>query len=131
VIPLSIRSATEVYGDASECEIVRHWVDHSGLADVSRSLRTLLQSLGDEAGDEFWRRALAPIRRTAFAFCSAPMPFAQLSTSIGPDWNQLQRLVRQCQQMFPDSHARLNSVVVGLQRLSLESGSPLNRARKG
>ena len=33
MIPLSIGSATEVYGDASQCEITRHWVDHPALAD--------------------------------------------------------------------------------------------------
>ena len=52
MISLSIASATEVYGDASRCEIERHWVDHPLLADVSRSLRALVQCLGEEAADE-------------------------------------------------------------------------------
>jgi hypothetical protein len=125
VTPLSIRSASEVYTDAARCEIVRHWVDHAGLGEMSRSLRTLVESLGDEATDEFWRRILGPLRRTAFALCSTPLPFALAGSVIGPDWNQLQRLTRQSQQMFPDSHDLLNSIVIGLQRLLLEPGSPL------
>ena len=41
MISLSIGSATEVYDDASRCEIIRHWVDHPALADFSHSLRAL------------------------------------------------------------------------------------------
>ena len=80
--PLSIGSATEVYGDASRCEIIRHWVDHPELAEFSRSLRALVQSLGDEAADEYWRNTLGPIRRLAFAFCSTPLPFAQAAAIV-------------------------------------------------
>lgn len=125
MISISIRNATEVYGNASRCEIVRHWVDHAGLAKVSRALRTLVQSLGNEATDEFWRRTLGPLRRTAFALCSTPLPFGQAGLAIGPDWNQMQRSVRQSQQMFPDSHVLLNSIVIELKQLLLETSSPL------
>jgi hypothetical protein len=124
VIPLSIPNATEIYGDASQCEIVRHWVDHAGLAELSRSLRTLVRSLGDEADDEFWRRTLGPIRRTAFSLCSTPAPFAQLAAITGIDLDQLRRCVRQSQQTFPDSHDLLNGVVLGLERLLLETTTP-------
>ena len=73
-------------GDAAVCEITRHWVDHPVLADVSRSLRALVQSLGNEVEDEFWRQTLGPIRKLAFAFCSVPLPFAQATVSTGIDW---------------------------------------------
>jgi hypothetical protein len=125
VRPLSIREATVVYGDASQCEIVRHWVDHSGLAELSRSLRSLVQSLGDQVADEFWRRTLGPIRRTAFALCSTPIPFAHLAATAGMDWDRLHRLVRQSKQLFPDSYEQLDSVVHKLEHLLLENSSPL------
>jgi hypothetical protein len=125
MILLSIGSATEVYGNASRCEITRHWVDHSVLADVSRSLRAFVQSLGDEAEDEYWRQTLGPIRKLAFAFCSAPLPFAQAVVSTGIDWGRVQRQVRLCQQLFPDSHESLATLVQKLERLSAEVGSPL------
>lgn len=122
---LSIRSATEVYQDAEKCEIVRHWVDHAELAEVSRSLRALSQSLGNETSDDFWRQALDPLRRVAFSLCSTPLPFKQLPTSVRPDWSEMHRLVRQCEQMFPDSHERFSDIAAGLECLLLESTSPL------
>ena len=123
--PLTIRCATAVYGDASQCEIVRQWVDHAGLAELSRSLRKLVESLGDEVADESWRRTLGPIRRTAFALCSTPLPFAHLATAMGTDWENLDRLVRQCQHQFPDSYDLLHNVAIGLKRLLSEPGTPL------
>lgn len=125
MIPLSIRNATEVYSDASQCEIVRHWVDHARLAELSRSIRTLVQSLGDEGADEFWRRTLGPIRRTAFALCSTPLPFAHLASTAGMDWDQIHRQVRHSQQLYPDSYETLRSVVVELEHLLLEASTPL------
>lgn len=56
--PITIGNATSVYETASKCEITRHWVDHAGLADASRSLRSLVRSLGTEMEDEFWQRVL-------------------------------------------------------------------------
>lgn len=125
MIPLSIGSATEVYGNASRCEIIRHSVDHTLLADVSRSLRALVQSLGDEAADEHWRQTLGPVRRLAFSFCSVPLPFAQAAVSTGIDWGKVHRQVRLSQQTFPDSHGALADLVQKLERLSAETGSPL------
>lgn len=125
MIPLSIGSATAVYGDASRCEIKRHWVDHPTLADVSRSLRALVQSLGEDAADEYWRSTLGPVRRLAFAFCSAPLPFARAAALLGIDWAALNRQVRRCQHLFPDSHEALASLAQKLEQLSGEHGSPL------
>jgi hypothetical protein len=125
MIPLSIGRATEVYGDASECEITRHWVDHPALADFSRSLRALIQSLGDEATDEYWRNTLGSIRRLAFAFCSTPLPFTHAAALVGTDWGKVNRQVRLCQQLYPDSHEALGSLVQNLELLSAESSSPL------
>ena len=125
MIPLSIGSATEVYGNAARCEIIRKWVDHQLLADVSRSLRGLVQSLGDEATDEYWRQTLGPIRKLAFSFCSVPLPFAQAATSTGIDWCKVHRQVRLSQQMFPDSYESLAQLVHMLERLSAENSSPL------
>lgn len=125
MIPLSIGSATEVYGNASRCEIIRHWVDHPLLADVSRSLRGLVQSLGDEATDEHWRQTLGPIRKLAFSFCSVPLPFAHAAASAGIDWGKVHRQVRLSQQMFPDSYESLAQLVQMLERLSAENSSPL------
>jgi hypothetical protein len=125
MIPLSIGSATEVYGDASRCEIIRHWVDHAALADFSRSLRALVHSLGDEGKDEYWRNTLGPIRRLAFTFCSSPLPFARAAALAGTDWGKVNRQLRLCQQLFPDSHEALASLVQKLQLLSAETSSPL------
>ena len=90
-----------------------------------RSLRVLVQSLGDEAEDEYWRQTLGPIRKLAFAFCSVPVPFAQAAATTGIDWAKVQRQIRLCQQLFPDSHEILANLVQKLERLSLDSGSPL------
>ncbi len=124
MIPLSISSTTEVYGDASRCEIIRHWVDHPALAELSRSLRAFVQSLGDEAADEFWRRSLGPIRRLGFTFCSTPLPFAAAAAAAGIDWSRLHRQVRLCEQLFPDSHEILANLVQQLENLSAETDSP-------
>lgn len=125
MIPLSIGSATKVYGNASRCEIFRHWVDHPLLADVSRSLRALVQSLGDEATDDYWRQTLGLVRKLAFSSAIVPLPFAQAAVSVGIDWAKVNRQVRLCQQMFPDSHESLANLVQKLERLSAEPGSPL------
>ncbi len=122
--PVSICSATTVYETASKCEITRHWVDHAGLADVSRSLRALVQSLGAEAEDEFWQRALGPVRRLAFALCSTPLPFDRAASAACIEWEKLNLQVRRCQQLYPDSHAALASVVQKLQSLGAETASP-------
>lgn len=122
---LSIGSATGVYETASKCQITRHWVDHAGLADLSRLLRALIQSLDAEAEEENWQRILGPIRRLAFAFCSAPLPFDHAAAAACIDWEKLNRHVRVCQQTYPDSHAVLTSLVEKLKELSKESGTPL------
>jgi hypothetical protein len=122
---LTIGSASEVYGNASKCEITRHWVEHSMLADVSRSLRSLVQSLGDEAEDEYWRQTLSPIRKTAFALCSVPLPFNLAAASAGIDFAKIQRQTRLCQQLFPDAYGALADIVQKLEQLTLESTSPL------
>lgn len=121
---VSIGSATSVYETASKCEITRHWVDHAVLADVSRSLRSLAQSLDSEAEEEFWQRVLGPVRRLAFALCSTPLPFDRAAAAACIDWDKLHRQVRLCQQLYPDSHAALASLVQKLQSLSAETGSP-------
>src|SRR5262245_36232854 len=105
--PISIGNATSVYETVAKCEITRHWVDHAGLADVSRSLRALIQSLGTEAEEEFWQRVLGPVRRLAFTLCSVPLPFDRASAAVCIDWGKLHRQVRLCQQLYPDSHAAL------------------------
>jgi hypothetical protein len=122
--PISIGSATSLYETASQCEIIRHWIDHAGLADVSRSLRSLAQSLDSESEQEFWQRVLGPVRRLAFAFCSTPLPFDRAAAAASIDWDKLHRHVRLCRQLYPDSHAALASLVQKLQSLSVEVGSP-------
>lgn len=126
MIPVSIGSATSVYETVSKCEITRHWVDHAGLADVSHSLRLLVQSLGSEAEDEFWQRVLGPVRRLAFAFCSTPLPFDRAVTATCIQWDKLNLQVRRCQQLYPDSHSALASVVQKLQSLGAEAASPFS-----
>ena len=123
--PLSIGSAIEVYGNASRCEIVRHWVDHPMLADVSRLLRGLVQSLGDEAADEYWRQTLGPVRKLAFSFCSVPLPFERVAVAAAIDWGKVHRQTRLCHQTFPDSQESLANLVQMLERLSVEKSSPL------
>jgi hypothetical protein len=122
--PVSIGNATSVYQTAFKCEITRHWVDHPGLADVSRSLRSLVQSLNTEAEEEFWQRVLGQVRRLAFAFCSTPLPFNRTAAAACIDWDRLNHHVRFCQQVYPDSHAALASLVKKLETLSTETGSP-------
>lgn len=124
MISLSISSATEIYGVASRCEIIRHWVDHPALSELSRSLRRFVQSLGDDAADEFWRPTLGPIRRLGFTFCSTPLPFSVASAAAGIDWVKLHRQVRLCEQLFPDAHVNLANLVQRLEALSTESDSP-------
>ena len=124
MIPLTISSATKVYGNASKCEIVRHWMDHPALAELSHSLRALVQSLGDESADEFWRQSLGPIRRLGFAFCSTPLPFAEAVAVAGIDWGKMRRQVRLCEQLFPDAHEALANLVQQLEGLSAEASSP-------
>ena len=85
----------------------------------------LVQSLGDEAADEYWRQTLGPVRKLAFSFCSVPLPFAQAAISAGIDWAKVNRQVRFCQQMFPDSHESLANLVHKLELLSAENNSPL------
>jgi hypothetical protein len=131
MIPLSIGGASEVYGDASRCEIERHWVDHPALAEISRSLRALVQALGEEAEDEYWRNTLGPLRRLAFTFCSAPLPFAHAAALAGIDWNKVNHQVRLCQQLFPDAHLALATLVQKLEQLSAEPGSPLSGPLEG
>jgi hypothetical protein len=122
--PISIGSATSVYETASKCEITRHWVDHAGLAEVSRALRALVQSLGADAEDEFWQRALGPVRRLAFSLCSTPLPFDRAAVAACIEWDNLNLHVRRCQQLYPDSHASLACVVQKLQSLGAETASP-------
>ena len=124
MICLSITSVTEVYGDASGCEIARHWVDHAGLADVSRSLRSMVQSLGADAEDEFWRLTLGPLRRITFALCSAPVPFATIAEILKPDCEKLIRQGHLCRQLFPDAHGRLEAVLRSLEPILAETYSP-------
>lgn len=121
---LSITSATEVYGDASGCEITRHWVDHTGLAEVSRSLRSMVQSLSVDAEDEFWRLTLGPLRRLIFTLCSAPIPFAAIAEILKPDWEKLSRQVRLCRQLFPDTHGQLEMILHTLGPILAEPCSP-------
>jgi hypothetical protein len=122
---LTIGSASEIYSNASKCEITRHWVEHPLLADVSRSLRVLYQSLGDEAEDDYWRQTLSPVRKYVFALCSVPLPFNRVAASTGIDFARIQRQTRSCQQLFPDAYEALADVVQKLEQLTLESTSPM------
>lgn len=122
--PVSIGHTTGIYETVSECEITRHWVDHAQLADVSRSLRTLVLSLGTEAEDEFWQRVLGPVRRLAFALCSTPLPFDRTVAATCVEWDKLNLQMRRCQQLYPDSYTAIASVVQKLQGLGTETASP-------
>lgn len=124
MIPLSIGRATEVYRDVSRCEITRHSVDHPCLASVSRSLRSLVNALGDEAADEYWRQTIGPVRRLAFTYCSVPLPFSEAAEVLRVDWGKLDRQVRLCRQLFPDFAERLAALVRQVQELSHEADSP-------
>lgn len=122
--PLSINSATEVYRDASRCEIIRHLIDHPTLEEFSRCQRAFIQFLGDEVDDEFWRRSLGPIRRLGFTFCSTPLPFSEAAAVAGVNWAKLHRQVRLSEQLFPDKHEAHAKLVQQLEGLSSETVSP-------
>lgn len=122
--PTSISGATEVYRDVSKCEIIRHWIEHPGLAEFSLSLRAFIQLLGDEVVDEFWRRSLGPIRRLGFTFCSTPLPFTAAAAVTGINWAKLHQQERLCEQLFPDAHEVFANLVQQLKGLSEETGSP-------
>jgi hypothetical protein len=121
----SIGLVTDVYNNATRCQITRRWVNHPDLANVSRSLRALVQSLASEVEEEFWRHTLGPLRKLAFAFCSVPIPFTQAAHATAIDWEKVQRQVRLCEQLFPDSHKPLSNLAQSIQKLSAENGSPL------
>lgn len=123
-MPLTISNVTDVYGGAAHCTLVRQWVEHPELAEFSCALRTLVQSLGEAATDEYWRKTLGPIRRLGFAFCSTPLPFSILSSISGINWKNIDSHVRRCQQLFPDSHNALVALFHQLESLSIESSSP-------
>lgn len=122
--PLSIGSTTSIYETISRCEITRYWVEHTELAGLSRALRLLVQSLDTEVEEEYWQRALSPVRRLAFAFCSTPLPFNRAATAACIDWDKLHRHVRHCAQTYPDSYTAFSGLVQILERLSKETGSP-------
>ena len=92
---------------------------------MSRALRAFVQSLGDDAAEEFWRNTLGTLRRLAFAFCSTPLPFDHIAANTGIDWRKVSRQVRLCQQMFPDSYGALADLAQKLEQLSSESSSPI------
>lgn len=121
---VSIGRACHAYEAVAECQISRHLLDHSGLSDLSRSLRSLIRSLEKEAEQEYWQRVLGPIRRLAFALCSIPMPFDRIFVSSGIDWVKLNRQVQLCEQLYPDWHFTLDSIVQNLHRICAETSTP-------
>ncbi|MGD9126467.1 MAG: hypothetical protein PVH19_03730 [Planctomycetia bacterium] len=124
MICLSIKNTTEVYCDASECEITRHWIDHPALADVSCSLRMLLQSVGTDVEDDFWRLTIRSLRQITFALCSVPMPFVAIADKLKLDWEKFTRQVRLCRQLYPDAHEPLDSLRRSLEPILAETTSP-------
>ena len=123
--PTSIGLATEVYEAASKCEIIRHWVvDHAELYDISRAYRALVQSLKSEAGEEYWRQTLGPVRRLVSALCFTPLPFGHAAVASCIDWDKLRRQVQACQQIYPDSYPVLSDLVQKLGALNAEAHSP-------
>ena len=124
MIPLTIRSATAIYGDASHCEIVRHAVDHPSVGLLSRAQRDLTRSLGDEAREEFWRRGFGPLKRAAFALCSTPLPFNSVPIAAGLDWQQVRLACRQACVLYPDHAVGLRDVAQRLEVLLAEEGNP-------
>ncbi len=121
---VSIGSVAAVYETASNCEISRLWVDHTGLADLSCTLRAFLHSLDSEAEDEFWKRALGPVRRLAFTLCSTPLPFDLAATATCIEWDKLHQQVQHCKQLYPDSHSSFNELAQKLRALVQETRSP-------
>lgn len=124
MIPLSISKATKVYRNASQCRIIRHWVEHPGLAKFSQTLRDFSQKLGADAGDDFWRQSLGPIRKLGFTFCSTPLPFSDAVAVARVDWGKLHRQIHLCEQLYPDAHNSLSYLVQQLEILSKEANSP-------
>jgi len=122
-----ISSATKVYENVSKCEIIRCWVDHPELYNVSYALRTLIQSLQSEIGDEYWRLTLSPVRRLVFALCSTPLPFNHVTEASPIDWDKLERQIQICQQLYPDSYTALSDLVKKLKLLSTEACSPFTK----
>ena len=124
MIFLSIGSATEVYSDASGCEIIRYWVDHSALAEVSRSLRSLVLSIGGDSEGEFWRLTLRLLRRITFALCSTPIPFVTVAEILRQDWEKVCRQARLCEQLYPDTYTQFESLLHTLEPILAETSSP-------
>lgn len=122
--PLSIGLATELYSDASKCEIIRHTVDHPLLAEISRSLRSMVRSLAEEGEEPYWKQTLGPLRRLAFACCSTPLPFSTAADVLQIDWETLRRQEQYCRQLFPDFHEGLSSLIGQMLTLSGEHRSP-------
>jgi len=123
MIPLTLRSATQIYVDASCCDIVRHLVDHPGLAALSWVRRTLERSLGDESREEFWRRNYGPVKRAAFALCSTPLPFSLVAEAVGLDWQRVRIACGQARMLYPDQAIGFSEVV---ERLEVLLGSDDN-----
>ncbi|MEK6259920.1 MAG: hypothetical protein AABP62_14970 [Planctomycetota bacterium] len=57
--------------------------------------------------------------------CSTPLPFAHLAATVGTNWEQLDKSVRQSKLLYPDSYELLNHVFSQLKRLLEEGSAPL------
>lgn len=125
MMPLTIRCAAEVYADALQCEIVRHTVEHSGIAALLQSLKDLMLSVGEAAGEEFWLRALRPVRRSVMALYSTPLPFNRAVAVTGLDFRELERLCWQARLLYPDSAECLSAAAAHLRELTQHDSNPL------
>jgi len=127
--PISIGFATRAYQIASKCEIIRHRVDHAELFNTSRMVQSLAKSLEADniAEEDYWRQTLGPVRHLVFVLCSTPLPFNRAAEASRIDWIKLDRQVRQCQQLYPDSHTTLSDLVQKVRALSEEACSPFTK----
>lgn len=117
----SISFLTKIYNNSNECNIIRHNVAHDELYHISVALKSLRNSLGLEAEEEYWQQTLSPIRRFIFSLCSTPLPPITIAVESGIDWNKLHHQVRLCQQLYPDSYDSLADLVQRLRNLNGDS----------
>jgi hypothetical protein len=117
--------ADEVYSCSSTARIIRHRVAWPELGALSRAIKVLERSLGDEAHNDYWGSFIRPLRRYVFLISSTPLATDNPAVYAPGILERLDNHLRRVNLLYPSFAGEALEILARFTAIAGRGGSPL------
>src|SRR5690349_14470738 len=108
---VSVDDTSTAYSCSLSCELEVYTTTHQLFWEFCVALRQFTRTLGEQAGDEDWRRFLRPLKRYRFELSAAPLAFNHSAVAKATDLQQLHQELLYCEDSYPSYLSKASDLV--------------------